>query len=129
MSSQVLSKCLTLETSYRIVHLSVRFLSFIIYNEEIATKLCSHECKCLLSFHKVYFCWHELKQTLPLPSDPCPFLKIFQYVTSRPDKSASEDMWNRFELEVIYLAVFCFEMYYVKMALKYLVPVNRSSGY
>ncbi|XP_067270870.1 ATR-interacting protein isoform X2 [Pseudorasbora parva] len=76
MSSQVLSKCLTLETSYRIVHLSVRFLSFIICNEEIATKLCSHEC-------------------------PCPFLKIFQYVTSRPDKSVSEDMWSRFELEVI----------------------------
>ncbi|ROL55464.1 ATR-interacting protein [Anabarilius grahami] len=78
MSSQVLSKCLTLETSYRIVHLSVRFLSFIIYNEEMATKLCSHEY-------------------------PCPFLKIFQYVTSRPDKSASEDMWSRFDLEVIRL--------------------------
>ncbi|XP_077082165.1 ATR-interacting protein isoform X1 [Siphateles boraxobius] len=76
MSSQVLSKCMTLETSYRIVHLSVRFLSFIIYNEEMATKLCSHEY-------------------------PCPFLKIFQYVTSRPQKSASEDMWSRFELEVI----------------------------
>ncbi|XP_016428454.1 ATR-interacting protein-like isoform X2 [Sinocyclocheilus rhinocerous] len=78
MSSQVLSKCLTLETSYRIVHLSVRFLSFIIYNEEMATKLCSHEY-------------------------PCPFLKMFQYVTSRPDKSASEDVWTRLELEVIRL--------------------------
>ncbi|XP_048038644.1 ATR-interacting protein isoform X4 [Megalobrama amblycephala] len=78
MSSQVLSKCLTLETSYRIVHLSVRFLSFIIYNEEMATKLCSHEY-------------------------PCPFLKIFQYVTSRLDKSASEDMWSHFDLEVIRL--------------------------
>ncbi|KAK7126614.1 hypothetical protein R3I94_017948 [Phoxinus phoxinus] len=76
MSSQVLSKCMTLETSYRIVRLSVRFLSFIIYNEEMATKLCSHEY-------------------------PCPFLKIFQYVTSRPQKPASEDMWSRFELEVI----------------------------
>lgn len=76
MSSQVLCKCMTLETSYRIVHLSVRFLSFIIYNEEMATKLCSHEY-------------------------PCPFLKIFQYVTSRPQKSASEDMWSRFELQVI----------------------------
>ncbi|KAI2650587.1 ATR-interacting protein [Labeo rohita] len=78
MSSQVLSKCLTLETSYRIVHLSVRFLSFIIYNEDMATKLCSHEY-------------------------PCPFLKTFQYVTSRPDKSASEDVWSRLELEVIQL--------------------------
>ncbi|XP_058616823.1 ATR-interacting protein [Onychostoma macrolepis] len=78
MSSQVLSKCLTLETSYRIVHLSVRFLSFIIYNEEMATKLCSHEY-------------------------PCPFLKIFHYITSRPDKSASEDVWSRLELEVIRL--------------------------
>ncbi|KAK2906767.1 hypothetical protein Q8A67_005752 [Cirrhinus molitorella] len=78
MSSQVLSKCLTLETSYRIVHLSVRFLSFIIYNEDMATKLCSHEY-------------------------PCPFLKTFQYVTSRPDKSASEDVWSRLELEVIRL--------------------------
>uniref|UniRef100_A0A672NL56 ATR-interacting protein-like n=1 Tax=Sinocyclocheilus grahami TaxID=75366 RepID=A0A672NL56_SINGR len=78
MSSQVLSKCLTLETSYRIVHLSVRFLSFIIYNEEMATNLCSHEY-------------------------PCPFFKMFQYVTSRPDKSASEDVWTRLELEVIRL--------------------------
>uniref|UniRef100_A0A673ILM2 ATR-interacting protein-like n=2 Tax=Sinocyclocheilus rhinocerous TaxID=307959 RepID=A0A673ILM2_9TELE len=78
MSSQVLSKCLTQETSYRIVRLSVRFLSFIIYNEDMATKLCSHEY-------------------------PCPFLKIFQYVTSRPDKSASEDVWSRLELEVIRL--------------------------
>ncbi|XDV22573.1 hypothetical protein PO909_027443 [Leuciscus waleckii] len=76
MSSQVLSKCMTLETSYRIVLLTVRFLSFIIYNEEMARKICSHEY-------------------------PCPFLKIFQYVTSRPQKSASEDMWSRFELEVI----------------------------
>ncbi|XP_039546990.1 ATR-interacting protein isoform X2 [Pimephales promelas] len=76
VSSQVLVKCMTLETSYRIVRLSVRFLSFIVYNEEMATKLCSHEY-------------------------PCPFLKIFQYVTSRPQKSPSEDMWSRFELEVI----------------------------
>ncbi|XP_042567662.1 ATR-interacting protein isoform X1 [Cyprinus carpio] len=78
MSSQVLSKCLTQETSFRIVRLCVRFLSFIIYNEDIATKLCSHEY-------------------------PCPFLKIFQYVTSRPDKSASEEVWSRLELEVIRL--------------------------
>ncbi|XP_073700814.1 ATR-interacting protein [Garra rufa] len=78
MSSQVLSKCLTLETSHRIVHLSVRFLSFIIYNEDMATKLCSHEY-------------------------PCAFLKTFQYITSRPDKSASEDVWSRLELEVIRL--------------------------
>uniref|UniRef100_A0A8C1M0S4 ATR interacting protein n=1 Tax=Cyprinus carpio TaxID=7962 RepID=A0A8C1M0S4_CYPCA len=78
MSSQVLSKCLTLETSYRTVHLCVRFLSFIIYNEEMATKLSSHEY-------------------------PCTFLKMFQYVTSRPDKSASEDEWTRLELEFIRL--------------------------
>ncbi|XP_059399281.1 ATR-interacting protein [Carassius carassius] len=78
MSSQVLPKCLTQETSFRIVRLSVRFLSFIIYNEDMAAKLCSHEY-------------------------PCPFLKMFQYVTSRPDKSASEDVWSRLELEVVRL--------------------------
>ncbi|XP_051550169.1 ATR-interacting protein [Myxocyprinus asiaticus] len=78
MSSQVLTKCLTLETSCRIVHLSVRFLSFIVYNDEMATKLCSHEY-------------------------PCPLLRIFQYVTSRPDKFVSKDVWSRLELELIRL--------------------------
>ncbi|XP_051977764.1 ATR-interacting protein-like isoform X2 [Xyrauchen texanus] len=76
MSSQVLTKCLTLETSCRIVHLSVRFLSCIIYSDEMATKLGLHEFPCLL-------------------------LRIFQYVTSRPDKFVSEDTWSRLELEVI----------------------------
>ncbi|XP_043078532.1 ATR-interacting protein isoform X2 [Puntigrus tetrazona] len=78
MSSQVLSKCLTLETSNRIVLQSVRFLSLIIYNEEVAIKLCSHEY-------------------------PCPFLKMFQYIASRPDKCSSEDGWSRLELEVVRL--------------------------
>ncbi|XP_056304301.1 ATR-interacting protein isoform X2 [Danio aesculapii] len=78
MSNSVLCKCLTLETTYRIVHLCVRFLSFIICNDEMATKLCSHDY-------------------------PCPFLKIFQYVTSRPHKSSTEDAWSCLELVVIRL--------------------------
>lgn len=78
MSSPVLSKCLTLETTYSIVHLCVRFLSFIVCNDEMASKLCLHDY-------------------------PCPFLKIFQYVTSRPDKSSTEDAWSRLELVVIRL--------------------------
>lgn len=78
LSSQALLKCLTLEMSHKTVRLSVRIVSFIICNDEMAVQLCSHEYA-------------------------CPLLRTFQYVTSRPDKSASEDAWSRLELEVIRL--------------------------
>ncbi|KAI7791201.1 ATR-interacting protein [Triplophysa rosa] len=78
LSSQALLKCLTPEMSHKTVRLSVRILSFIICNNEMAVQLCSHDYA-------------------------CPFLRTFQYVTSRPDKSASENVWSRLELEVIRL--------------------------
>ncbi|MGH0142557.1 UNVERIFIED_CONTAM: hypothetical protein FKN15_070488 [Acipenser sinensis] len=31
----------------------------------------------------------------------CPFLTLYQYVTSRPDRSATEELWIQLELEVI----------------------------
>ncbi|XP_056614846.1 ATR-interacting protein isoform X2 [Triplophysa dalaica] len=76
LSSQALLKCLTPEMSHKTARLSVRLLSFIICSNEMAVQLCSHDYA-------------------------CPLLRTFQYVTSRPDKSASEDVWSRFELEVI----------------------------
>lgn len=47
LSGQALPKCLTLEMSHKTVRLSVRILSFIICNDEMAVQLCSHECKCI----------------------------------------------------------------------------------
>nr|XP_055072746.1 ATR-interacting protein [Misgurnus anguillicaudatus] len=78
LSSQVLLKCLTPEMSHKTVHLSVRILSLIICNNEMAVQLCAHEY-------------------------PCPLIRLFQYVTSRPDKSTSEDVRSHLELEVIRL--------------------------
>ncbi|TRZ01602.1 hypothetical protein DNTS_022961 [Danionella cerebrum] len=78
LSSQVLTKNLAQETSLTVVRQCVRFLSFIVSNDDITTKVCSHEYQCL-------------------------FLKMFHYVTSRPDKSIPELSWSRLELEVIRL--------------------------
>ncbi|XP_076865479.1 ATR-interacting protein [Brachyhypopomus gauderio] len=79
--SQVLPQTLSLESPYKIVCLSVKFLSLVLDCDEMAIKLCSHNY------------------------DVCPLLRVFQYVTSTPDKSFTEDMWTCLEVEVIRLLV------------------------
>ncbi|XP_030634118.1 ATR-interacting protein [Chanos chanos] len=78
MSSQALTRCMSLESSYQTVCLSVRLLAIIIHSEELATQLCSH-------FYA------------------CPLLKVFLYITSRPDKTVTQDAWCHLEIEVVRL--------------------------
>uniref|UniRef100_A0A4W4EX77 ATR interacting protein n=1 Tax=Electrophorus electricus TaxID=8005 RepID=A0A4W4EX77_ELEEL len=77
--SQVLPQSLSLESPYNIVCLSVKFLSLVVDCDEMAIKLCSHNF------------------------DVCPLLRVFQYVTSTPDKTITEYMLSRLEVEVIRL--------------------------
>ncbi|XP_031424344.1 ATR-interacting protein [Clupea harengus] len=76
MASQSLSQCLSLDSTFNTIFLSVRLLTILVSSDDMAEKLCSH----LYS---------------------CPFLKIFQLVISRPDKSTTEDHWFKLEIEMI----------------------------
>ncbi|XP_067095829.1 ATR-interacting protein isoform X2 [Osmerus mordax] len=76
LSSQALTHCLSLDSSYQIMSLSMSLLAALVDNDELATKLCSH-------------------------SDSCLFLKIFQYITSRPDKLVTNGHWSLMEVEMV----------------------------
>ncbi|XP_060765965.1 ATR-interacting protein isoform X3 [Neoarius graeffei] len=78
LASQAVSQNLSLESPYSTVWLFVRFLAFLVDCDKIANKLCSH----------IY---------------ACPFVRLFQYVTSRSNKVIPEDMWSRLEVEVVRL--------------------------
>ncbi|KAJ8361057.1 hypothetical protein SKAU_G00175820 [Synaphobranchus kaupii] len=76
VTSPFTARCLSLDSSYKTVSLSVSLLAVAAGDEEVASQLCSH-------------------------LEPCPLLKMFQYVTTRPDKSVTESQWSQLELEVV----------------------------
>ncbi|KAB5537081.1 hypothetical protein PHYPO_G00114740 [Pangasianodon hypophthalmus] len=78
LASQAVTQNLSLESPYSTVWLFVRFLALLVDCDKIANKLCSHNYV-------------------------CPFLRLFQYVTSRSNKVITEDMWARLEVEVVRL--------------------------
>ncbi|XP_035131268.1 ATR-interacting protein isoform X2 [Callithrix jacchus] len=74
---QVLPKCLSPETPLPSVLLAVELLSLLADHEELVPQLCSHS-GCLL-------------------------LLLYMYITSRPDRVASETQWLELEQEVVWL--------------------------
>ncbi|KAM6060426.1 ATR-interacting protein isoform 2-T2 [Theristicus caerulescens] len=76
LSSQILLHCLCLETPLPAVLLTVRLLSILAQHHMLVAQLCSH-------------------------SDTCLLLALYTYITSRPDKSASEVLWLQLEQEVV----------------------------
>uniref|UniRef100_F6SIR0 ATR interacting protein n=1 Tax=Callithrix jacchus TaxID=9483 RepID=F6SIR0_CALJA len=73
---QVLPKCLSPETPLPSVLLAVELLSLLADHEELVPQLCSHSEGCLL-------------------------LLLYMYITSRPDRVASETQWLELEQEVV----------------------------
>ncbi|NXL65792.1 ATRIP protein, partial [Chordeiles acutipennis] len=78
LSSQILLRCLCPETPLPAVLLTVRLLSILAQHHQLVAQLCSH-------------------------SDTCLFLALYMYITSRPDKSASEMLWLQLEQETVRL--------------------------
>ncbi|XP_077040587.1 ATR-interacting protein isoform X3 [Agelaius phoeniceus] len=74
VSTQVLQRCLRPETPLPAVLLTVRLLGALAQHHLLAAQLCSH-------------------------SDTCLLLALYMYITSRPDKSASEMLWLQLEQE------------------------------
>ncbi|XP_011794558.1 PREDICTED: ATR-interacting protein isoform X1 [Colobus angolensis palliatus] len=75
---QVLPKCLSPETPLPGVLLAVELLSLLADHDQLAPQLCSHSEDCLL-------------------------LLLYMYITSRPDRVASETQWLQLEQEVVWL--------------------------
>uniref|UniRef100_A0A2K5PJZ9 ATR interacting protein n=1 Tax=Cebus imitator TaxID=2715852 RepID=A0A2K5PJZ9_CEBIM len=73
---KVLPKCLSPETPLPSVLLAVELLSLLADHEELVPQLCSHSEGCLL-------------------------LLLYLYITSRPDRVASETQWLKLEQEVV----------------------------
>ncbi|XP_009584473.1 PREDICTED: ATR-interacting protein [Fulmarus glacialis] len=82
LSSQILLRCLCPETPLPAVLLTVRLLSVIAQHHMLVAQLCSH-------------------------SDTCLLLALYMYITSRPDKSASEMLWLQLEQETVRLLTRC----------------------
>ncbi|XP_065543132.1 ATR-interacting protein isoform X2 [Lathamus discolor] len=78
LSSQILLHCLCPETPLPAVLLTVRLLSILAQHHTLVVQLCSH-------------------------SDTCLLLALYMYITSRPDKSASEMLWLQLEQETVRL--------------------------
>ncbi|XP_017675358.1 PREDICTED: ATR-interacting protein isoform X2 [Lepidothrix coronata] len=78
LSSQTLLHCLCPETPLPAVLLTVRLLGVLSQHQGLAAQLCSH-------------------------SDTCLLLALYMYITSRPDKSASETLWLQLEQEAVRL--------------------------
>uniref|UniRef100_A0A8D2D2F5 ATR interacting protein n=1 Tax=Sciurus vulgaris TaxID=55149 RepID=A0A8D2D2F5_SCIVU len=72
----VLPQCLSPETPLPCVLLAVELLSLLMDHDSLAPQLCSHSEGCLL-------------------------LLLYMYITSRPDKVASETQWLQLEQEVV----------------------------
>ncbi|XP_038839856.1 ATR-interacting protein [Salvelinus namaycush] len=76
VSSPALSRCLSLDSSYQTLSLSVSLLAGLAHSDELAFRICCH-------------------------ADWCLFLKVFQYITSRPDKTVADSHWSQLEVEVV----------------------------
>ncbi|XP_035193274.1 ATR-interacting protein isoform X3 [Oxyura jamaicensis] len=76
LSSQILLRCLCPEIPLCAVLLTVKLLSILAQHHVLVALLCSH-------------------------SDTCLLLALYMYITSRPDKSASEVLWLQLEQEVV----------------------------
>ncbi|KFW74718.1 ATR-interacting protein, partial [Manacus vitellinus] len=76
--NQTLLHCLCPETPLPAVLLTVRLLGVLSQHQGLAAQLCSH-------------------------SDTCLLLALYMYITSRPDKSASEMLWLQLEQEAVRL--------------------------
>ncbi|XP_057561903.1 ATR-interacting protein isoform X5 [Hippopotamus amphibius kiboko] len=75
---RVLPQCLRPETPLPSVLLTVELLSLLVDHENLAPQLCSHSEGCLL-------------------------LLLYMYITSRPDRAASETQWLQLEQEAVWL--------------------------
>ncbi|XP_031201658.1 ATR-interacting protein isoform X2 [Mastomys coucha] len=73
----MLPQCLASELPLPCVLLAVELLSVLVDHDSLAQQLCSHS-GCLL-------------------------LKLYMYITSRPDRTASETQWLQLEQEVVWL--------------------------
>ncbi|XP_075618917.1 ATR-interacting protein [Balearica regulorum gibbericeps] len=82
LSSQILLGCLCAEAPSPAVLLTVRLLSILAQHHTLVAQLCSH-------------------------SDTCLLLALYMYITSRPDKSASEMLWLQLEQETVRLLTRC----------------------
>ncbi|XP_010873368.2 ATR-interacting protein [Esox lucius] len=76
LSGSALSRCLSLASHYLVLSLSVSLLAELAHSEELAAALCSH-------------------------TDLCVFLPVFQYVTSRPDRTVKDTHWSLLEVKVV----------------------------
>ncbi|NXT79692.1 ATRIP protein, partial [Zapornia atra] len=84
LSSQILLPCLCAETPLAAVLLTVRLLSILAQHQVLVAQLCSR-------------------------SDTCLLLALYMYITSRPDKSASEPLWLQLEQETVRLLTRCMQ--------------------
>ncbi|XP_067854718.1 ATR-interacting protein isoform X2 [Heptranchias perlo] len=76
LSSQVLLRCLSPESSCSIVLLVVQLLANLADHVELASKFCCQSASCL-------------------------FLNLYTYASSRPDNSAADRLWLQLEQEVV----------------------------
>ncbi|XP_013214918.2 ATR-interacting protein isoform X1 [Ictidomys tridecemlineatus] len=76
----VLPRCLSPETPLPCVLLAVQLLSLLVDHDSLAPQLCSHSGK-----------------------ESCLLLLLYMYITSRPDKAASEIQWLQLEQEAVWL--------------------------
>ncbi|XP_054243217.1 ATR-interacting protein [Indicator indicator] len=84
LSSQTLLQCLSPETPLPAVLSTVRLLCILAQHHTLVGQLCSH-------------------------SDTCRLLALYMYITSRPDKSASEMLWLQLEQETVRLLSRCMQ--------------------
>lgn len=82
LSHQVLLHCLCPAIPLHAVLLTVKLLSVLAQHHQLVAHLCSH-------------------------SDTCLLLALYMYITSRPDKSASEVRWLQLEQEAVRLLTRC----------------------
>ncbi|XP_063071148.1 ATR-interacting protein isoform X2 [Engraulis encrasicolus] len=77
LTNPTMTQCLSSGSTYNTVLLTLRLLTILVSSDDVLGKLISHQY-------------------------PCPFLKVFKYVVSRPDKSiTNKDLWMKLEIEVI----------------------------
>ncbi|XP_014809054.1 PREDICTED: ATR-interacting protein isoform X2 [Calidris pugnax] len=82
LSSRILLCCLCPETPLPAALLTVRLLSVLAQHHKLVPQLCSR-------------------------SDTCLLLALYVYITSRPDKSATEMLWLQLEQETVRLLTRC----------------------
>ncbi|KAH0630065.1 hypothetical protein JD844_012660 [Phrynosoma platyrhinos] len=80
--THTLLRCISPETPLFAVHLTVKLLTLLAEHQELADQFCSSSETCLL-------------------------LALYMYITSRPDKSASEMLWLQLEQETVRFLTKC----------------------